>query len=134
MINGPHSVDVHVGAHIRLRRKELKISQDTLAQALGLTFQQVQKYERGTNRVSASKLHEIAATLQTPITSFFEGLPEAFGAAETEEDRAARLGFATYDGRLMMRAWSALGRLDRERLLDLALRLGIVTTPTQAAA
>lgn len=70
----PNPVDVHVGLQVRLRRKALKMSQETLAEALGLTFQQVQKYERGTNRVSASKLYEIARTLQVSIAWFFEGL------------------------------------------------------------
>ena len=75
-IQAPHTVDVHVGARIRLRRRLLGMSQERLADALGLTFQQVQKYERGANRVSASKLFEIARTLQTPIEFFFEGLPD----------------------------------------------------------
>jgi len=70
----PHPVDVHVGARIRLRRKTLRISQSDLGEALGLSFQQVQKYERGGNRVSASKLYEIAGKLETPIGYFFEGL------------------------------------------------------------
>ena len=70
----PNPVDVHVGLQVRLRRKELKISQEKLAETLGLTFQQVQKYERGANRISASKLYEIARSLQAPISWFFEGL------------------------------------------------------------
>jgi transcriptional regulator with XRE-family HTH domain len=70
----PHAVDTHVGARIRLRRKTMRLSQTELASALGLTFQQVQKYERGGNRVSASKLYEIAAKLETPIEYFFDGL------------------------------------------------------------
>jgi transcriptional regulator with XRE-family HTH domain len=69
-------IDVHVGLQVRLRRKELKISQERLADALGLTFQQVQKYERGANRISASKLYEIARALQVPIGWFFEGLSD----------------------------------------------------------
>lgn len=71
----PNPVDVHVGSRIRLRRKTLEISQEALAEHLQLTFQQVQKYERGANRVSASKLYDIAAALRTPIAWFFEGLP-----------------------------------------------------------
>jgi transcriptional regulator with XRE-family HTH domain len=67
-------VDAHVGARIRLRRKLLGLSQQQLAERLGLTFQQVQKYERGVNRVSASKLYETAQVLQAPVTHFFEGL------------------------------------------------------------
>ncbi len=62
-----HPVDRHVGARIRLRRKELGRTQEKLAEAVGVTFQQVQKYERGSNRVSASKLWEIARELRTPI-------------------------------------------------------------------
>lgn len=60
-----------------MRRRLLGVSQERLAEALGLTFQQVQKYERGANRVSASKLYEIARTLQTPVTYFFDGLADA---------------------------------------------------------
>jgi len=72
----PNPIDVHVGASIRLRRRDLKISQTQLAKALGLTFQQVQKYERGDNRVSASKLYDIASALKVGVDCFFEGLPE----------------------------------------------------------
>ena len=72
-----HPIDIHVGHRVRLRRTLLGWSQEKLAQALGLTFQQVQKYERGANRVSASKLYEIARTLQTPVTYFFDGLADA---------------------------------------------------------
>lgn len=66
---GPDPIDVAVGTRIRVQRRHLKISQDDLAQALGLTFQQVQKYERGANRVSASMLVRIAAKLQTTVAS-----------------------------------------------------------------
>src|SRR5665213_3079013 len=72
----PNPVDLHVGARVRMRRKVLGVSQERLADALGLTFQQVQKYERGANRVSASKLSEIARFLQAPISYFFEGLAD----------------------------------------------------------
>ena len=71
---GASAVDVHVGLRIRMRRKALGHSQQTLADALGLTFQQVQKYERGVNRVSASKLFDIARFLGVPVGFFFEGL------------------------------------------------------------
>jgi transcriptional regulator with XRE-family HTH domain len=72
--DGPHPVDRHVGLRIRMRRKELSISQERLADALGLTFQQVQKYERAANRVSASKLYEIARALNASVGYFYEGL------------------------------------------------------------
>jgi transcriptional regulator with XRE-family HTH domain len=77
----PNPVDLHVGARIRMRRKLLGVSQERLAEQLGLTFQQVQKYERGANRVSASKLYEIARALQTSVAYFFEGLAETDGGS-----------------------------------------------------
>jgi transcriptional regulator with XRE-family HTH domain len=87
-----HSVDLHVGGRIRVRRKLLGISQERLAERLGLTFQQVQKYERGSNRVSASKLYGIACILAVPVSFFFDGLPApeegdglAGGANEAEQ-------------------------------------------------
>src|SRR5260370_32951057 len=73
---GPNPIDLHAGARIRMRRRMQGMSQERLADALGLTFQQVQKYERGANRVSASKLYEIAASLKTPVAYFFEGLAD----------------------------------------------------------
>jgi transcriptional regulator with XRE-family HTH domain len=71
---GPNPIDRHVGARIRLRRMEIGLSQDRLAEAVGVSFQQIQKYERGTNRVSASMLWEIAGVLRCSVTSLFEGL------------------------------------------------------------
>jgi transcriptional regulator with XRE-family HTH domain len=73
----PNPIDVHVGSRIRLRRTIAGISQEQLADGLGLTFQQVQKYEKGTNRVSASRLQHISEVLEVPITFFFEGGPNA---------------------------------------------------------
>ena len=78
---GPNPVDRHVGLRIRLRRKELGISQEKLAESIGLTFQQVQKYERAANRVSASKLWEVARALNTNINYFYEGLGTDSAAA-----------------------------------------------------
>lgn len=73
---GPNPVDRHVGLRIRMRRRELGISQERLAESVGLTFQQIQKYERAANRVSASKLWELAQALKTNVTYFYEGLSE----------------------------------------------------------
>ncbi|MCL2468890.1 MAG: helix-turn-helix transcriptional regulator [Alphaproteobacteria bacterium] len=78
---GPHPVDVHVGARLRLRRHLLGMSQDQLGRAIGLTFQQVQKYERGANRMSASRLYDFARIMDVPITYFFEEMEE--GSAQT---------------------------------------------------
>jgi len=71
----PNPIDVHVGSRIRLRRNILGISQEKLGEHLGITFQQIQKYEKGTNRVGASRLQEIAAVLQVPVSFLFEGAP-----------------------------------------------------------
>ncbi|MBE6445724.1 MAG: helix-turn-helix transcriptional regulator [Alphaproteobacteria bacterium] len=73
----PNPVDVHVGNRIRLRRTLLGLSQDRLATLLGLTFQQVQKYERGMNRVGASRLWDISKVLETPIGFFFEDMDKS---------------------------------------------------------
>ena len=89
----PSPVDAHVGSRIRLRRKLLGLSQQQLAQRLGLTFQQVQKYERGVNRVSASKLYETALVLEAPVTHFFEGLDDQPQAANSPEGEAAVTAF-----------------------------------------
>ncbi len=82
----PHPTDTHVGMRIRTLRKQQKMSQITLAQALGLTFQQVQKYERGSNRISASKLFETAKVLGKPVSYFFHGLDEPTGDIITDID------------------------------------------------
>jgi transcriptional regulator with XRE-family HTH domain len=88
-------VDVHVGSRIRLRRTLLGMSQERLGEALGLTFQQVQKYERGANRVSASRLFDLARVLDVPISFFYDDMPEEIGGA-APSSRSARTpgGFA----------------------------------------
>lgn len=86
----PNPIDLHVGNQVRLRRKFLGLSQGDLAKPIGLTFQQLQKYERGANRISASKLYEIASILKTPIASFFEGYTEGAPAEEFNESVSER--------------------------------------------
>ncbi len=71
--HGPHPIDVHVGARVRLRRNLLGMSQTQLGESLGLTFQQIQKYERGVNRVSASRLYQMSHILDVPVSFFFDG-------------------------------------------------------------
>jgi transcriptional regulator with XRE-family HTH domain len=73
----PNPVDKHVGSRMRMRRMMLAMSQGNLGDALGLTFQQVQKYEKGTNRIGASRLQQLSHILQVPVTFFFEGAPNA---------------------------------------------------------
>jgi transcriptional regulator with XRE-family HTH domain len=71
----PNPIDKHVGARVRMRRMMLSMSQEKVGDALGLTFQQVQKYEKGTNRIGASRLQHISQILQVPVAFFFEGAP-----------------------------------------------------------
>jgi transcriptional regulator with XRE-family HTH domain len=97
----PNPIDVHVGGRVRLRRKFLGKSQDSLAGHLDLTFQQVQKYERGLNRISASKLFEMARALHVPIAYFFEGYneTEVTGAfAPSRSEQAVQDFLATPEG------------------------------------
>jgi len=79
--DGPHPVDVHVGSRVRMRRTLLGMSQEKLGEALGLTFQQVQKYERGANRVGSSRLFEISRILDVPVSFFFEDMTPETAAA-----------------------------------------------------
>jgi transcriptional regulator with XRE-family HTH domain len=78
----PNPIDRHVGSRVRMRRMMLGMSQEKLGDALDLTFQQVQKYEKGTNRIGASRLQSIAHILQVPVAFFFEGAPS--GAAHAD--------------------------------------------------
>ena len=81
---GPNPIDKHVGRRVRMRRKMLAMSQTQLADALGLTFQQVQKYENGTNRMGASRLQQMSDTLQVPVEFFFEGALSASAAHDSD--------------------------------------------------
>ena len=87
----PNPIDRHVGSRVRMRRVMLGMSQEKLGDALGLTFQQVQKYEKGTNRIGASRLQQISRTLDVPPAFFFEGAP-SFEAMTNPED--GNKGFA----------------------------------------
>jgi transcriptional regulator with XRE-family HTH domain len=73
----PNPIDTHVGSRVRLRRMMLGMSQERLGEQLGITFQQIQKYEKGTNRIGASRLQHIASVLQVPVSFFFEDAPGA---------------------------------------------------------
>ncbi|GAB4520745.1 MAG: helix-turn-helix domain-containing protein [Amphiplicatus sp.] len=88
----PHPIDVHVGARVRLRRMMLGMSQDKLGEALGLTFQQVQKYEKGVNRIGASRVFELSRILDVPVQYFFDDFDrpggQAYGFAEGESGGA----------------------------------------------
>jgi len=88
----PSPIDVHVGSRVRLRRTLLGMSQERLGDAIGLTFQQVQKYERGVNRIGASRLFDLSRVLDVPISFFFDDLPTSAGGSQGFANRVA--GFA----------------------------------------
>lgn len=85
MTKKPNPVDRHVGSRVRMRRMLIGMSQEKLGEALGITFQQIQKYEKGTNRIGASRLHQIAQVLGVPIDFLYEGAPQAEGATGLAE-------------------------------------------------
>ena len=87
-------IDMHVGLRIRLRRTLLGMSQERLGEALGITFQQVQKYERGVNRVGASRLYDLARVFDVPVGFFYDDLPPGAGAAPSVPVLGLRSGFA----------------------------------------
>ncbi len=84
-------IDVHVGARVRVRRMLLGMSQTTLGDALGMSFQQVQKYEKGTNRISASRLFDLCRVLDMPIQFFFDDMPAAVAASSPATKRRGRV-------------------------------------------
>ncbi len=111
-----HPVDVHVGKRIRHRRWMVGMTQQQLADSVGIKFQQIQKYETGMNRVSASRLWDIARTLGVQIGFFFEGL----GAEDAGESAVATDILANKEAMELIRAYYAIPEQQRKRLFDLA--------------
>jgi transcriptional regulator with XRE-family HTH domain len=106
-------IDFHLGKRMRRRRRLLGLTQQQLADACGVRFQQIQKYECGANRVSAARLWKIAGALEVQMNYFFEGLAEAPAAPPTRDESAD-----------LVRTYHALGERPRRRLLELARTLG----------
>jgi transcriptional regulator with XRE-family HTH domain len=108
-IKFPNPTDKYVGSRVRMRRLMLHMSQERLAGQLGLTFQQVQKYEKGTNRISASRLQEISHILEVPVPFFFEGAPQSFGGARKSGDGPSLAYITDFlgnaDGHALVRAF-----------------------------
>ena len=105
--DAPDPVDIHVGRRLRLRRGMMGVSQTQLAQQVGLTFQAIQKYERGENRISASRLHQFARILDVPVAHFFEDLPTG-GAQDPRKGEPDWLGLPKNEAFELLRAYSAL--------------------------
>jgi transcriptional regulator with XRE-family HTH domain len=122
----PNPIDRHVGARVRMRRMMLGMSQGKLGDALGLTFQQVQKYEKGTNRIGASRLQHIANILQVPVPFFFEGAPNVPGhhappgMAEAPSPAYVSDFLSTSDGLALTKAFMRIKSAKlRRRIVDL---------------
>jgi transcriptional regulator with XRE-family HTH domain len=128
----PNPIDKHVGSRVRMRRMMLSMSQEKLGDALGLTFQQVQKYEKGTNRIGASRLQQISQILQVPVSFFFDGAPHvpgtgrAEGMGEAPSPAYVSDFLATSDGLALTKAFM--------RISDAKLRRRIVDLVEQIAA
>ena len=115
----PNPIDQHVGAHVRMRRLMLSMGQEKLANAIGVTFQPVQKYEKGTNRMGSSRLQQIADVLQVPVTFFFEDAPgqsKLAGKAQSPDFVSAFL--TTSDGLALTKSFM--------QIKDAKVRRGIV--------
>lgn len=110
-----HPVDVHVGKRIRHRRWMVGITQQQLAEGVGIKFQQIQKYETGMNRVSASRLWDIAGMLEVPVSFFFEGL-----AGDGAEHPASNDLLADKEALELVRSYYAMPENQRKRLFELA--------------
>ena len=115
-----HPVDIHVGKRIRQQRWILGMTQQQLADAVGIKFQQIQKYETGTNRVSASRLWDIANAMSVPISFFFDGLEMSDGSTNSDANAALESKEAMH----LVRAFYAIPEHQRRRLVELARVLG----------
>jgi transcriptional regulator with XRE-family HTH domain len=124
----PNPVDKYVGSRVRMRRIMLGMSQEKLGDALGLTFQQVQKYEKGTNRVGASRIAQISEILQVPVSFLFEGGPSGSADSHNEGTSPTYVSdfLATSEGLALTRAFT--------RIPDAKLRRTIVDMVEQIAA
>jgi transcriptional regulator with XRE-family HTH domain len=115
----PNPVDKYVGSRVRMRRIMLGMSQEKLGEALGLTFQQVQKYEKGTNRVGASRIQQISEILQVPVSFLFEGGPSGTAGGDNFGENASPSYIsdflATSEGLALTRAFTRIpdGKLRR---------------------
>ena len=126
----PNPVDKYVGSRVRMRRIMLGMSQEKLGEALGLTFQQVQKYEKGTNRIGASRLQQISHILQVPVAFFFEGAPAPLGdmpqngAGEAPSHSYVSDFLATSDGLALTKAFMRIPDAKlRRRIVDLVQQI-----------
>lgn len=118
----PNPIDVHVGSRLRMRRMLVGMSQEKLGEHLDLTFQQVQKYEKGSNRISASRLFEMARILDVPVQFFFDDMPgkPAAGFAESSDSFQMTDFLTSSDGAQLIRAFAEIKSPEvRRKVIDL---------------
>ncbi|TNF58105.1 MAG: XRE family transcriptional regulator [Rhodobacteraceae bacterium] len=115
-----HPVDVHVGKRVRHRRWLIGMTQQQLAEKVGIKFQQIQKYETGANRVSASRLWDIAEALEVPVSFFFEGLEDAGGAVAEKGQKVPNDLLGDKEALDLVRSYYAIPENQRRRLFELA--------------
>ena len=119
-----NAIDLHVGKHLRRRRRLLGLTQQALAEQVGIRFQQIQKYECGANRVSASRLFELSEALSVPVQHFYEGLSEHDPISGTPDDEALAPDILSKKETMdLVRAYYSMGETPRKHLLDLAKSL-----------
>ena len=128
----PNPIDIHVGSRIRLRRTMLGMSQEKLGESLGITFQQIQKYEKGTNRVGASRLQNISSILNVPVSFFFEDAPgdqsNPSGMAEASSSNYVVDFLSSSEGLQLNRAFVKIADPKvRRRIVDLVKTLAADT-------
>jgi transcriptional regulator with XRE-family HTH domain len=118
-----NDIDVHLGKRLRRRRRLLGLTQQQLAGACGVRFQQIQKYECGANRISAARLWQLSEALEVPVGYFYDGLSDAERAAQANDSEPGGEMFARKETLDLIRAYYQLGERPRRRLLDLAKSL-----------
>ena len=139
-VRAPNPVDIHVGARVRMRRTLLGMTQTKLGEAIGLTFQQVQKYERGVNRIGSSRLYDLARVLDVPVNFFFDDMPPAVSDKSPARTSGKAESFDGFDPDLvskretleLVRAYYKISNPQvRRRLFEMVKALGVASADSE---
>ena len=122
-----NAIDIHIGGRLRMRRTEIGMSQQVLGRHLGLTYQQIQKYEKGTNRIGASRLQQIGRILEVPASYFFEDAPGGWEAGEAWTTNRFLEFLGTRDGHALIVSFAKIRDAKlRRSIVDLVERLAVI--------